>query len=260
MVDLASENRRERLIFVLLFATSGLAWFALWHWGGTPNGPQVHHAHFGEAGRSGFVSEALVFIAGWIVMTVAMMLPTSAPLVALFERFVRARPARPVLVGILIAGYLAVWLLVGVAAFAVVTLLREISARAADPVRTGWIIGCGALLVAGTYQFSSLKYRCLDRCRSPFSFLVEHWTGRRPYRDALRLGVRHGWFCAGCCWALMLLMIPFGAGNLGWMLALGAIMGAEKNFPWGRQVAKPVGVILLLLASILAVWHPNGSH
>jgi predicted metal-binding membrane protein len=260
MVDLASETQRERLTLALLLAASGFAWFALWHWGGTPNGPQLHHVHFGGADRSGFVSEALVFIGGWIVMTIAMMLPTSAPLVALFERFVRARSERLVLVGILIVSYLAVWLLVGVAAFAVVTLLREISARSVNSVRNGWMIGCCALLLAGIYQFSSLKYRCLDRCRSPFSFLVEHWTGQRPYRDALTLGVRHGLFCAGCCWALMLLMIPFGAGNLGWMLALGTIMGAEKNFSWGRQVAKPVGVILLLLACILAIWRPITSY
>jgi predicted metal-binding membrane protein len=87
---------------------------------------------------------------------------------------------------------------------------------------------------------------------------VEHWSGRKPKLDALRLGVHHGLFCVGCCWSLMLIMFAVGVGNLGWMLGLGTVMAIEKNLPWGRKLSTPLGVLLLsigvgLLAANLSV-------
>jgi predicted metal-binding membrane protein len=76
-------------------------------------------------------------------------------------------------------------------------------------------------------------YRCLDKCCSPFGFVIEHWRGCREKWQSLLLGIRHGAFCVGCCWCLMLLMFVLGIGNVGWMLALGAVMAAEKNLPGG---------------------------
>jgi predicted metal-binding membrane protein len=80
----------------------------------------------------------------------------------------------------------------------------------------------------------------------------EHWTGTDARRDALRLGWRHGLFCVGCCWALMLLMIPLGAGNLLWMLVLGAAMAIEKNVSWGRRLVKPLGFVLIATGLAIA--------
>ena len=108
-----------------------------------------------------------------------------------------------------------------------------------------WVVGAATLVLAGLYQFLPLKYHCLDRCRSPLSFIVEHWRGRHAQTQALRLGIHHGLFCVGCCWALMLLMFAVGIGNLGWMLALGTVMAVEKNMPGGRQLSAPLGVILI---------------
>ena len=99
--------------------------------------------------------------------------------------------------------------------------------------------------MAGVYQFTPLKHLCLDKCRSPFSFVAARWRGDRPRMHALRIGVDHGLFCLGCCWALMLLMFAFSVGNLAWMLLLAAVMGIEKNAAWGHRLTHPAGVILL---------------
>jgi predicted metal-binding membrane protein len=105
----------------------------------------------------------------------------------------------------------------------------------------GWIVGALVLGAAGAFQFSALKYHCLDKCRTPLSFVIEHWRGTAARRQALLLGVHHGLFCVGCCWAIMLLLFVVGTGSVGWMLALGAVMAIEKNAPWGRRLSTPLG-------------------
>jgi predicted metal-binding membrane protein len=107
--------------------------------------------------------------------------------------------------------------------------------------------------LAGLFQFSSLKYRCLDKCRSPLSFVLEHWRGHNHAYYAARLGLRHGAYCVGCCWALMLLMFALGTGSLGWMLLLGGIMAVEKNMPWGRHLSAPLGTALVGVALWIVV-------
>jgi predicted metal-binding membrane protein len=111
------------------------------------------------------------------------------------------------------------------------------------------------LVLAGIYQFTPLKYHCLDQCRSPLAFITARWRGRRDALAAFGLGVDHGLFCLGCCWSLMLLMFAVGVGSLGWMLGLAAVMAVEKNLPWGRQLSAPVG--LGLVASGLATAFVN---
>ena len=108
-------------------------------------------------------------------------------------------------------------------------------------------------MLAGVYQFTPLKYRCLDKCRSPLSFITEHWRGRNERVQSLWLGVHRGIFCVGCCWSLMLLMFAVGAGNIGWMLVLGMVMAIEKNMPWGRRLGKPLGVLLLALSGVIVI-------
>ena len=110
----------------------------------------------------------------------------------------------------------------------------------------------------GIYQFTPLKYRCLDECRSPLGFVMNHWRGRSERREAFMLGVRHGLFCVGCCWSLMLLMFAVGVGNIGWMLVLAAVMATEKNVSWGRRLSAPVGAVLLVSAGVLAVAGATG--
>jgi len=111
------------------------------------------------------------------------------------------------------------------------------------------------LATAGLFQFSALKYRCLEQCRTPLAFVASRWHGRAPAREALGIGVDHGVFCVGCCWALMLCMFVVGTGSLGWMLALGALMAAEKNMPGGARLRLPIGLGLIGAAVLVLVDH-----
>jgi predicted metal-binding membrane protein len=254
-VRAVADRRYFLLLMGLLIA---LAWLTLWIWGQSPYGRLLRHDELRESDLRNGLS-VLVIVAGWLLMLVAMMLPTSLPLVALFHRLTRQRPDHSSLVLLLIAGYLAVWTLFGVVVLFGDGLLHEAVERSAWLGTNAWVISAGIFVLAGLYQFSSLKYACLDQCRSPLSFITEHWRGRRESAHAFHLGVRHGLFCVGCCWSLMLLMFAVGVGNLGWMLALGAFMAIEKNLPWGRRLSAPLGVLLLCcglalgLKSVLAL-------
>jgi predicted metal-binding membrane protein len=147
---------------------------------------------------------------------------------------------------LLIGGYLIAWTLFGVVIYASDYLLHQIIGHAHWLEENAWLLGASALMLAGIYQFTPLKHLCLEKCRSPLSFIAEHWHGEHETRQAFMLGVHHGLFCVGCCWSLMLLMFAIGAGSLGWMLVLGAVMAAEKNLSWGGQLSKPLGMLLLI--------------
>jgi predicted metal-binding membrane protein len=164
----------------------------------------------------------------------------------MFQRMTRTRADGRLLVALLIAGYLAVWAGFGAAAHLGDLILHQaVVERWAWLDHNAWIIGAATLIGAGAYQFTPLKYHCLDKCRSPYSFITGHWQGGREKTRSFVLGAHHGVFCVGCCWSLMLLMFVVGIGNLGWMLALGAVMAIEKNMPWGRRISAPLGVGLI---------------
>ncbi|UCG96059.1 MAG: DUF2182 domain-containing protein [Burkholderiales bacterium] len=248
---------RSSVLLTTLVALVALAWLALWVWHASPYGRYLNHAelaHFDLAREPGeAASQAAVYVAGWVLMTAAMMLPTTFPLLEIFHRMTRQREDRLQLLALVIAGYLGVWLLFGIAAHAFDLALHEAFERSGWLQANAWVFGAGPLLVAGGFQFTQLKYRCLDKCRAPLSFVVQHWRGAGARAQALRLGAHHGAFCVGCCWALMLLMFAVGTGNLGWMLALGALMAIEKNAPWGRRISAPLGVALLLWGAAVMV-------
>jgi len=256
----AAPRDDRRLFAALMVALIALAWLALWVWGQSPYGRFLSH-HSLEAVRGNAVL-MLVFVAGWTLMVVAMMLPTSLPLVTLFRTLVRGRPDRTWLTVLLIAGYLVVWTLFGILVYSGDWILHGAVEQSM------WLeanvvpfIGAGTLIMAGLYQFTSLKYKCLDKCRSPLSFITEHWRGSRERSQSFLLGAHHGLFCVGCCWSLMLLMFAIGAGSLGWMLVVGTVMAIEKNMPWGRKISTPLGVVLvgwglaLGAATVLAAQH-----
>ncbi len=223
-----------------------LAWVALAAWGASPFRGLLSHRAIGETAVFPMI-RLVVFVLGWTLMTIAMMLPSSLPLVNLFRRVVTGRPDSARLTVRLVLGYLSVWVLFGAVAYRADALVHAVVDQ--NPflaVRSTWI-AAAILFVAGVYQFTPLKHMCLEKCRSPYSFLVEHWRGGHAASDALRLGARHGLFCLGCCWTLMLLMFAVGGANLGWMLGLGAIMAAERTTRWGRHLTRPLGVALVLV-------------
>lgn len=249
-----SASPPDAILVCVLAGMVLLAWWALWLWGRSPYGHLLVHgsAHF-DATITHPRQFAAIFVGGWTLMTVAMMMPTSLPLIVLFHRLIRDRKAAGWLVVLLICGYIGTWVLCGVllqlAHSALQGGLAHVRLLAAAP----WIGGAIILVVAGLYQFSSLKYACLEKCRSPLLFLTSRWRGGNESVQALRIGVEHGLFCVGCCWSLMLLMFVVSTGSLSWMLLLGVVMALEKNFSWGSRLSSPLGVLLLVEAGVIAL-------
>ena len=191
------------------------------------------------------VDFGLMFVM-WAVMMVAMMAPSAAPMVLMFaavNRKRREREAPYVPTAVFLAGYVIVW-----AAFSVVATLGNWGLHQASLLSsmmgastTGYL-GGALLLAAGAFQFSPLKYACLKQCRTPMGFLMTSW--REGHRGAMRMGLEHGAYCLGCCWALMLLLFVLGVMNLVWIAALAAFVLAEKVAPMSEWVSRGSGVLL----------------
>ncbi|WP_220128163.1 DUF2182 domain-containing protein [Billgrantia kenyensis] len=203
----------------------------------------------------------ILFLLAWQLHIAAMMLPSALPMVGLFRQAAAGQPNPGLVQACFLGGYLVVWTLFGVLALLADTLLGA-SASSWHWLmhRPEWLMG-GALLLAGGFQFTSLKSRCLDKCRQPRAFLLAHY--RRGLGGATALGVRHGMFCVGCCWALMLVMFVVGIANLAWMAPLAALMIYEKVGRHGERVVRPAGVGLLLLGLFFILgpgWMSAPSH
>jgi predicted metal-binding membrane protein len=245
-----TDSRPFIIVFVALIA---IAWLTLFAWGQSPYSRYLNHDAIGEITVSAnSIPAILLFAGGWTLMTIAMMLPTALPLVVLFRNLVRARPQRTKFVALLIAGYLAIWGMFGVAVHLFDRLIHAAVDYSALLSTHAWILGAVTLLIAGVYQFTPLKYLCLDKCRSPMNFIMSRWSGKREPLQSFRIGIDHGIFCVGCCWSLMLLMFVVGIGNIGWMFMLAAIMAIEKNVRWGKRLSTPLGIVLIA-AGLLTV-------
>ena len=236
--------RNDRLLLVLLLGLIALAWASLWVWGQSPYGRFLDHEELTDV--TGEDIRLLVFfVAGWTLMIFAMMLPTTLPLITLFRTMTRDRSNYMTLVGLLATGYLGVWMGFGVLVHVADLGVHEAAEQIGWLDSNDWVIGAGTLILAGGYQFTPLKYHCLDKCRTPFSFIAGRWSGGNELVQSFRIGLDHGIFCLGCCWTLMLLMFGVGAGSIGWMLVLGSVMAIEKNLPWGRMLSTPLGLVLI---------------
>jgi predicted metal-binding membrane protein len=251
--------RYDRFFVGLFLALVGLAWLGLVVWQVSPYGRFLSHEEVGHVAplSADYLRLLVFFVAGWTLMTVAMMLPTSLPLFAFFRSLVRGRSTHRTLVLALVLGYVLVWTAFAAAVHVNDQAIHFVVARVGWLDRNAWLIAASTFAVAGLYQFSSVKYRCLDKCRSPVGFVMAHWHEGR-HANAFVLGIRHGLFCLGCCWSLMLLMFAVGVGNIGWMLLLAAVMATEKNVSWGRQLSAPLGVVLLAWAAVLAAIETSG--
>jgi predicted metal-binding membrane protein len=151
-------------------------------------------------------------------------------------------------------GYLGVWTLFGIFVHLADLALHAVVDQSQWLTANAWVLGSATFLLAGAYQFTPLKHWCLDKCRSPFSFIIGQWRGRQEQRQSFALGIHHGLFCLGCCWSLMLLMFVVGIGNIAWMLLLSAVMAAEKNLLWGRRLSAPLGTGLLGIGLAVALF------
>ena len=241
---LRAPRRDQAILGGLLVALAASAWLALWAWGSSPYARYLDH----EGGVAAPPLEAALFSAGWVLMIVAMMLPSSVPLVMTFAALVRRRRRPGALVALLLLGYLVIWGAFGLGAWVLDRGIHVGVAAVPWLAANPQLILGATLLGAGLWQFSPLRDRCLDECRSPLGFVMNRWRGMAPEREAFAMGVAHGAFCVGCCWSLMLVMFGVGMANVAAMLALGGLTAVEKNLPWGRRLTRPVGVALVLVA------------
>ena len=190
----------------------------------------------------------LLLVAMWAVMMTAMMLPTAAPLILLYaaaaRRSAEANPAR--CVHALAAGYLMVWWLFSVVLTALQRLLAAAFVLTPMMEPASPIVGAVLLGIAGVYQLTPLKRACLRACRSPLGFLMQGW--RNGAAGAFRLGVRHGAYCLGCCWALMLILFAGGVMNLVVIVTLTVWVLVEKSAPFGERTPVVSGAALLGMA------------
>lgn len=187
---------------------------------------------------------ALFVLLMWWVMMVAMMLPSAAPMIMVYTAVSRQRGAAALTsVPLFVAGYLVAWGLFSLLATAAQWLLVE--SGLFSPMMTAntpWLAG-GTLCVAGLYQLTPWKHKCLSNCRAPAAFIAGHWRG--GHAGALRMGLEHGLYCLGCCWILMALLFVGGVMNLYWIAGLALFVLFEKTLPRGHWLGIAAGVALL---------------
>ena len=190
-----------------------------------------------------FVAVALLM---WAVMMAAMMLPSAAPMILLFGTIARRRQATggtPGDTGVFGVGYVAVW-----ATFSIVAVVLQFGldrgALLSPMMQTTSKALAGAVLIgAGVYQWTPFKQACLRRCRSPLDFLMTEW--REGRMGAFIMGLRHGAYCLGCCWVLMLLLFVGGIMNIAWIAGIALFVLVEKLAPAGHWIGQGAGVALV---------------
>ena len=195
----------------------------------------------------------------WSAMTLAMMLPSAAPMLMTYAGIADTaahKGERIVSPFVLAAGYTIVWL-----GFAFVATVAQIAFTRAALLDAGMASASGLFsgtifLAAGIYQFSALKHACLKRCQHPFPFFFVNWATTPS--GVFRLGVKQGLYCLGCCWAMMLVMFAVGVMNVIWMAGIGIVMAVEKMLS-GRRFTHTIGAVLIA-AGALIIMTAVASH
>jgi predicted metal-binding membrane protein len=213
----------------------------------------INHHYLLEESHLPLVVALLIFLACWQVMTVGMMLPSSMPMVYMIVHAGRRQKRPRAIPAAFLAAYAFVWTTFALAAFLGDTRIHWLVDHWPWLAANAWIIGATTFAIAGVFQFTPLKKRCLTMCRSPFGFFMQYY--RQGVGAAWRLGLRHGVFCLGCCWALMLVMFGIGINSLLSMALLTGVMVIEKTYPGGQRLSPVIGIVLLGLAALWIV-HP----
>lgn len=233
-----ARRRRQEAIAAVLVGVALAGWFVTAaRMDGMDGGPGT------ELGRLGW------FVGVWVTMMAAMMLPATVPVAAAFDRVARAREQAGSLWAFL-GGYLVVWTLFGLLAYAVDALVRAV-----DPAFLAWDaqgpLVVGALVaLAGLYELTPAKRVCLRHCRSPLHFLLGAW--RDGAAGAARMGAIHGGWCVGCCWALMAVLLAVGVMSVRWMLVVAAVILIEKVAPFGARATRWFALALVALGIWIA--------
>jgi predicted metal-binding membrane protein len=236
---------QRNVILGLLLALAAAAWAAL-IWQGA--GVDVDMAT--DSPTMGL--RAPLFLTTWIIMMVAMMFPTAAPMIVAFHTVQAGKRQRGeafVSTWIFVAAYLLVWGLSGVAAYAGALVAEAVAARTALSPATAARVGGSVLIAAGLYQLTPFKDLCLSKCRTPITFIMTSW--RDGAAGALRMGLLHGAYCLGCCWLLFVILFPLGIMNIAAMAGITLVIFAEKTLPWGRVAARATAAALVVYGAVV---------
>ena len=232
-------DRAQPGVVVALIALAALAWLVTSErMAGMDEGPGTDPGPLG------------LYLSIWVVMTVAMMLPSAVPMVAVYSAVesrkrelrrgrLRAGPAA------FAGGYLLVWIGFGIVAYALSELLIRLDADALSWSRGGRYVAAGVVAAAAVYQLTPIKDVCLARCRSPLAFVVGSWRGGRL--GATQMGIEHGAWCVCCCWALMATLFALGVMSIVWMAVIAAVVALERLSHWA-VTGRGVALLLLVLA------------
>jgi predicted metal-binding membrane protein len=243
----ASSLRRVRnIILAALLILAALAWAVLiW----LPAAPPGQGAMGPTMGMT-----ASFFLSVWILMMVAMMFPSAAPMILTFAQVHRSKHERGlsfVPTWVFVSAYLLVWTLFGALAYAL-ALLAELAARQVPWVmQNGPRLGGILLVLAGIYQLSPSKHVCLSKCRTPLDFILHSW--RDGYAGSLRMGLEHAGYCVGCCWLLFLILFPLGVMNVAAMAVITVLIFVEKSLSSGVWLGRLAALALIVSGTVIVV-------
>jgi predicted metal-binding membrane protein len=191
------------------------------------------------------------YVATWVVMMAAMMFPSISPMVRTYALVQRSRHTRRGLgeptaaILVFVAGYIVTWTIFGLAAYAIFELVRALDIAALSWDEGGRYLAGAVIVAAAVYQLTPLKDACLSRCRGPLGFLTDRW--RDGVGGALLLGLEHGAWCVGCCWALMAALFALGVMGIAWMAFVAALIAVEKLVPWKQPANRAIAILLAIL-------------
>jgi predicted metal-binding membrane protein len=248
--------RQRRAILVALLALSAVSWVVVLWQAGTlqpAGGGMAGGTASGVAGLTMGMT-APIFLATWVVMMAAMMLPSAAPMILMFDAIQAGRSGQgrsTVPTSVFVGGYLAVWAAFGVVAYAAALLAGWLSDAWPDLAMIAPRIGGAVIVAAGVYQLTPLKQACLSKCRTPMQFVLRSW--RDGLMGTFRMGLGHGAYCLGCCWLLFVILFPLGIMNVAAMAVVALLVLAEKTLPIGRRISQFVGVALVVVGLVIVV-------
>ncbi len=200
---------------------------------------------------------APVFIALWVVMMVAIMYPTAAPMIMSFARIHsdRREKGQPFVPTWVFAGsYMLLWSATGMVAYGLAVAGDALADESSWVMDNAGRLGGGLLIFAGVYQLTPLKTICVSKCRTPMSFLMNSW--REGLGGSFRMGLGHGGYCLGCCWLLFLILFPLGMMNIGILALITLFIFVEKTFPMARQASYLAAASLIAFGAV-AVFVPD---
>lgn len=232
-------RRDRRIVAVCILGVAALAWLYLVAARGS-NGLVG-----ADAASWRHVEFALSFVM-WAVMMLGMMLPSASPMILMFAKINRDRRRKDdpfVPTAIFVLGYVAVWSAFSLAATTLQWGLQGAGLLSSMMATTNAAVGGAVLLAAGLYQWTPLKNACLRQCQSPLGFLMTRW--REGPGGAFRMGLSHGAYCVGCCWALMALLFVVGVMNLLWVALIAIFVFAERIAPPSQLPSRLAGAALI---------------